>query len=75
VADPPLSRHARRPASHAAAIAAARASATQATGVAEPSGASSAQMATGSGLNAGPAVVLSVPDASSRPHSSHIHGS
>ena len=55
--------------------AAARTSTTHSTGAALPSGASSAQTATGSGLKAGPATVLSDPPATSRPHSSQVHGS
>jgi hypothetical protein len=48
---------------------------TQATGAAAPSGASSAQTATGSGLKAGPSRVSRLASATSRPHRSHIHGS
>jgi hypothetical protein len=48
---------------------------TQASGAAPPSADSSAQTATGSGLKAGPSDVLSSSAATSRPHSSHDHGS
>jgi hypothetical protein len=48
---------------------------TQTSGAAPPSGDSSAQTATGSGLNAGPSAVLSSNAATSRPQSSHDHGS
>ena len=72
---PPASRLPSRHASQTASSAHVRTRKTQTTGAAWPSGASSAQTATGSGLKAGPSRVSSPPSATSRPHRSHIHGS
>jgi hypothetical protein len=56
-------------------MAPARATSSHSAGAASPAGARRAVTATGSGLNAGPSTVSSRTAASSRPHSSHAHGS